>query len=494
MACPEKVNTVIYYKFAHLIYRKLKIERFWNKTESVQKIQIIIYVVFFQLFVLCATGQVPNTLYFMKEAPQASFLNPAFSPEADFVVGLPLVSGVSIGFNNNLELKNVTEEGCGILSDTLRFDFNSFYDLLGERGKVNFEANASMLFVGIKSEKRYYSISVNEKAFFRGSFDKKFVEYFKLGSKEYYGSDSGLGSLDFDIAQYREFAFAFSEQSENKKLVYGARMKLLFGRMNMSAGQLEFQLETSAADESLYLVPSGAVDISGPIRFETDTVERSTRMKADLQGSDYIFNFRNLGLAGDLGFDYKINQQASISASLIDLGFIRFAKKNFILDAQYALEYPRDSLTQTADLLAPDYMSGNQAIYAFRDSIPFMTTAEATGKSQYVVLPMKLYLGASLNLNKDITLGFLQKLYFQEDFFNFVSTVSAQALLSDGFAITGSCSVMQDSYFNLGLGGSYKTKVIHVYFATDNIFSLAAPSSVKNLNLQFGINLFINSE
>ena len=59
----------------------------------VQHRNIFFLIVFF-FFAFHSKAQKSNTLYFLDNVPAASFLNPAFSPENDFVIGLPFISGL----------------------------------------------------------------------------------------------------------------------------------------------------------------------------------------------------------------------------------------------------------------------------------------------------------------------------------------------------------------------------------------------------------------
>ncbi|NQU85118.1 MAG: hypothetical protein HQ541_05095 [Mariniphaga sp.] len=432
-------------------------------------------------------------MYFTDDVPAASFLNPAFSPENDFVIGLPFISGINIGFNNDFKLNEITQKGYGIFSDTLKFNFDSFYNVIDDKNKTSFEADVSMFYMGIRDGKNYYSVTINEKGFFRGEFDKRFVEFFTKGTKLYFGSESNLGGLSFNVAQYREYGLGVSRRV-NKKLSYGAKLKVLFGRVHMNSENLQFGLKTSSDEEALILNPFGDVKISGPVRFETDTVEQSVRLRSELNASDYFFNLKNIGAAADIGIKYQYNNQLSLSASVIDIGFLRFSKKNYIMDTGFELRYEKDELTQAFIPGQFDYLSPNSALYAFRDSIPFMTTATASGKTQFTSLPVKLYLGANYVLNNEWTFGFVGKLYFLKNYSYSAFTVSAQTYFTNDFRLIFSNSLIRKSILNPGIGCIYKTKIIHAYFVADNIFSVIAPSSVKNLNLQLGINLLINNE
>lgn len=454
---------------------------------------IILFFTFCFLF-FSVKAQKANSLYFLENTPSASLLNPAFSGENDFVIGLPFVSGVNIGFHNDFKLKDAIQDGYGFFSDTMQFNFNSFYGVMGEQNRINFEADISMFYLGIRKGKNFYSVSVNEKAYFRGDIGKPFIEYFTKGTKPYYGNDSEIGNLTFNIGQYREYGLGISRKV-NKKFTYGARIKLLFGRIRMASENLNFKLKTSESEEALYLTPSGNVEISGPVRFETDTLEQSVRLRSDLNTSDYFFNFSNLGMATDLGIKYQYNSDINFSVGITDVGFLRFSKKNYIMEAEYELRYAKDSLTQASD---PerwyDYSGPNSSIYAFRDSIPFMTSAAVSSKAQIQAVPVKLYIGANYLANRNWTFGFVGKMYFLKDYFYSAATISAQTTFNKNFKVVFSNSIIRNSLINPGFACSYESDFILAYFATDNIYSVIAPSGVKNLNLQFGVNLLINSE
>lgn len=460
---------------------------------NLKPIRNIFLLAFSGLSAVVSEAQNSNTLCFLKDVPQAASMNPSFCPESNFVVGLPVLSGVNIGFNNDFRLNNTVQKGNGVLSDTLRFNFDKLYNVTGEHSKINFELNASMFYLGVRKGKNFYSFTVNEKGFFRGQFDKNFIEYFKNGIKSYYGSNTGLGNISFNIGQYREFGFGLSHKA-GKKLMYGTKLKILFGRLNMNSDQVGFQIHSIPGDQKLYFIPSGDVNISGPVRFEKDTVDQGTRMIHDLNAGDYVFNFRNLGFAADLGMNYQVNSQLNLSASLIDLGFLRFTKKNFLMNVGNSLIYDKENLTQASQPDSSDFLSSNAALYAFRDSIPYMTSAKPIHKAQLVPLPAKFYFGGEYSVGREWTLGLTGKLYFLREYFYSAVTLSARTYLSDRFLFTFSNTLIRNSFVNPGAGFEYKSGLFNIYFATDNIFSLTSASYLKNLNLQFGINLLLGNE
>lgn len=433
-----------------------------------------------------------NSLYFLKGTAQVSLLNPAFIPDNEFIVGIPLLSGVSVGFKNDFRIGDIITQGSGILSDTLKFDFNSFSKSVKNQSKYAFDAGILMFYAGLKSGKNFYSVEVSEKGYFRGEFDKSFVEYFEKGVAPYYGSDDDLGGLSFDLGQYREVGFGFSRQPD-KKFSYGLRLKFLFGRMNLSSGSVAFNIR-SEPGENLYLGSSGQVDIAGPLKYDVDTVQGTVKARRDLQTNDYYFNLSNSGLGMDAGFVYKTSNAFSFSASVNYSGIIRFSKKHFSLTAQNDLEYNADSLLNAHNPSDPRYLKGNQALLAFRDSIPYMVVATPGGKALWEYLPATIYLGADYRIDKRTSVGFVQKVFLAKRFSTYFATLGLTSEVTKGLTLSGTYSVMPQSYFNLGIGAVYKISAAQFVFASDNIFSLASPNRAKNLNLHFGINLLINRD
>ncbi len=442
----------------------------------------------FGLFLYHTGAQNSQTFYFMEDAPGAALMNPAFAPDDDLVLGLPVISGISIGFHNDFKLKNLYSKGNSLFSsDTAKMDLNSFYDVLSGQNAVNIKADALMFYFGIRNKKNQYSFFMNEKAWFQGQFDKKLVKFFMEGTKPYYeeGTDTDLGIFSFDIMQYREFGLGISRKVTNK-LTGGAALKILFGRIHMEAEELAFQIQTSPAVEKLYIRPSGEIYISGPVSYEKDTVDQSERLKSEVIPADYFFNFRNLGVAADLGIRYQYNERFRFSASVTDLGFLHFSKNNYLVHAANSLEYEKESLTQ---VIGPEdsYLFRK----AFRDSIPFMTHSESTD-ARVIPLPVNLYLGGNYRIDRKWEVGFSGKLCILKNSVYPVATLAAKASFSDNSTLIFSNSIIRGRYINPGFGWSYTSPIMHFYVVTDNIVALFSPSSVKNLNLQLGINLLLN--
>jgi len=444
----------------------------------------------FGLFLYHTGAQNSQTFYFMEDAPGAALMNPAFAPEDDLVLGLPVISGTSIGFHNDFKLKNLYSKGNGLFSsDTAKMDLESFYDVLSGQNAVNSKAEVAMFYFGIRNKKNYYSFFMNEKAWFRGQFDKKFIEYFRKGTKPYYGTDTDMGNFSFNIMQYREFGLGISRKV-TKKLTCGAALKMLFGRIHMEAEELAIQIQTIQTsppnEKKLYIMPSGEIYISGPVSYVKDTVDQSERLKSEVIPADYFFNFRNLGVAADLGIRYQYNERFNFSASVTDLGFLHFSKKNYLVHAAYGLEYTKESLTQ---------VTGPEDSYlfrkAFRDSIPFMTHSESTD-ARVIPLPVNLYLGGNYRIDRKWEAGFSGKLCILKNSVYPVATLAARASFSDNSTLIFSNSIIRGRYINPGLGWSYASRIMHFYVVTDNMVALFSPSSVKNLNLQLGINLLLN--
>lgn len=444
----------------------------------------------FGLGVFQLGAQNSQTFYFMEEAPGAGLLNPAFAPEHDLVIGLPVISGARIGFHNDFALNDLFSKGYGFFSDTAKINLNSFYDVLSGQNALNIKANVAMFYFGVRNKQNYYSFFMNEKALFRGQFDKKLIQYFMEGTKPYYGTDTDLGNLSFSIIQYRETGLGISRKV-TKRLTWGAALKILFGRIHIEADPINIRLQTSLVDEKLYLRPSGEMYISGPVRYEKDTLDQSDRLKSEVHPTDYFFNFRNLGVAADLGIRYQYSEDFSFSASVTDLGFLHFSKKNYLVHAAHDLEYTKESLTQSSIPDASDYFPSDSVMMAFRDSIPFMTYSEPAG-AQVVPLPVNVYLGGNYRIDRRWEIGFSGKLCIHRKSVYPVATLAARASLSDNSTFVFSNSIIRNRYINPGFGWTYTSRIMHFYFVTDNIVTLFSPSSVKNLNLRLGIHLLLN--
>jgi hypothetical protein len=105
-----------------------------------------------------------------------------------------------------------------------------------------------------------------------------------------------------------------------------------------------------------------------------------------------------------------------------------------------------------------------------------------------MALPTKIYLGGTFAVNRNFNLGILDRIYSNGGISKNTLTFSANALLGNFFSLTGSYSMIDDSYNNLGLGVALRLGFMQLYVVSDNLMALNDPAKAEFVSARFGMN------
>jgi hypothetical protein len=108
-----------------------------------------------------------------------------------------------------------------------------------------------------------------------------------------------------------------------------------------------------------------------------------------------------------------------------------------------------------------------------------------------VTIPTKIFLGGTYQINNKLNIGLLDRYYKSRDISKNTITVSANALLGNFFSLSGSYSMIGNTYNNLGLGMALRLSGSQVYFVSDNLLALANPAKANFVNVRVGLNLLL---
>ena len=175
------------------------------------------------------------------------------------------------------------------------------------------------------------------------------------------------------------------------------------------------------------------------------------------------------------GLDYL-----TLFGSINDLGLMRWSSELNNLEVQQSFSY--SGFTED-DLDTPDYVG------LMMDSLRNSYSMNLTQETYYAILPLKTYVGATFDINSRIQAGILQRnLLYKWRLFPSL-TISANMELTDYLSLTASYSYNKYSFSNFGAGLTLGSNNVQFYMATDNLAAIK-PTSVRNVNLKFGFNLF----
>lgn len=277
-----------------------------------------------------ASAQTINSAYFTTDYKFRHDLNPAFGNEQNYV-SLPALGNISVNTHGNFGVGDVLfdnplyRQGSDKKKTTFMNPYISAEEALkgfstGDN-KVTGNVDLAILSAGFKAFGGYNTIELGARTSFGVSLPYQLFEFAKnTGNKTY-----DIGDVHANALSYVQLAFGHSRQI-NDRLRLGAKVKLLFG-----AGRADIKMQNLKAD----LAPNDKWTVSGEgvanvsmkgFTYKETTEEyndpgRGTYTKVDDVDVDGA-GLGGFGMALDLGGVYKINDDWTVSAAVVDLGFI----------------------------------------------------------------------------------------------------------------------------------------------------------------------------
>lgn len=422
------------------------------------------------------------TLYNMNVVPQRTYLNPALIPQGGKIsVGLPLLSSEQLSIRNSgFKYSDVIKHGD---DDSLHLDMDNMLSKLSTNNYLNINYNPDILSFGIAVDKNYFSFNVTEKIDVRFRYPKAFMEFLWKGNGAYLDKEMKF-DFGLDFSHYREYGLGFAREI-NDKLSVGGKVKYLYGMENFSIKRSDISVMTAADDYAITAKANIEINSCGIASDSTSP---------EFNASQYAFSRKNSGFGLDLGGVYKATEKLTVSASILDLGFINWKDNptNYVSHDQNAqFTYKGFELNQ---LINSDSSSTDDIGKALGDSLSKIFKIDTLHSNYKTNLSSQIYLGGNYSLTEKSTAGvILYGQVFDKKVHPGIA-LSYNHQLANWVNVSATYSMYNKSYTNLGLGVALKGGPVQFYIVTDNIFGMILPQHTKNIQLHFGINLLFGKK
>ncbi len=306
---------------------------------KILRLGLLIPFIFISSFGITQTTT--NSLYFMRGVPQQYQVNPAFQPECNKFFGLPGLSPLIVKVQNSpFALKDVVYYNKE-LDSLITFlhplgDKQAFLALLNDNNFLNAELFINMASMGFRLNKMYFTFDITERILTQLTYPD---DYIRL---PIFGPDSGMvydfNNFGLDINVFNEISMGISRKIGDK-LTIGVRGKLMLGQVNLNTKLFDVTLSTN---ENSWLLHSNiSLNTSAP--YLADYVSLASMAPIDIilgkmdsidignptpeEIKNMVINPKNFGLGFDIGADYRVTDWLQVSASIIDLGRIKWRNK-----------------------------------------------------------------------------------------------------------------------------------------------------------------------
>ena len=296
---------------------------------------------------------------------------------------------------------------------------------------------------------------------------------------DYLGINETINGQKLEINSYAEVGLGFARNITDR-LAVGGKVKMLLGIGNLKLNINQIHVETPS-------VGSSGVTSKASIQVDA-TLENSSKLLElpENENGDYIdeidfgsFGFAGYGGAIDLGVSYKLLDKLTLSASVLDLGFIKWSKSNTSI--------ARANAEQTYDLLDPasqqEFMNIVNSGEILNYDMLKLKTEEASEKSRTRGLTSTMVLGAEYALLNDwLVVGALYTGRFAKPKTLNELTFSACIRPTNAFNVAASYSVLQGAGKTFGLA----LKLGPFFAGTDYMFF---GKNTKNVNAYLGVSI-----
>lgn len=292
-----------------------------------------------------AQAQYLRSSYFMEGTSARLQLNPGLQPTRGYF-NVPIIGSFNMSASSNVlgtsDIIDLMDSGSDLYSN------DKLFDRLKADNRLNVNLNTDILSFGWYRGKGFWSVNVGLRADFGAALAKdmfsmmRTMNGFALEDVAGTNQSYSLSNQTLNMKAYAEVGLGYSRRI-TEKLTVGGRVKVLLGlaRAEMNINQFDLNLDVPNPQYTNYadyesrgeLSPSdwyGAhYDYSANGNVITTLKGGGMTFDNDGMIDNFDLDAGDLGIAGsgfgiDLGASYKVWDNLTVSASILDLGFLKW--------------------------------------------------------------------------------------------------------------------------------------------------------------------------
>lgn len=290
-----------------------------------------------------AQAQYLRSSYFMEGTSARLQLNPGLQPTKGYF-NMPIIGSFNMSASSNVlgtsDIIDLMDSGSDLYSN------DKLFDRLKADNRLNVNLNTDILSFGWYRGKGFWSVNVGLRADFGAALAKdmfsmmRTMNGFALEDVAGTNQSYSLSNQTLNMKAYAEVGLGYSRRI-TEKLTVGGRVKVLLGlaRAEMNINQFDLDLEVPNLRNYQDDASRGELSPSDWYGAHYDysangnviTTLKGGGMTFDNDGmiDDFDLDAGDLGIAGsgfgiDLGASYKVWDNLTVSASILDLGFLKW--------------------------------------------------------------------------------------------------------------------------------------------------------------------------
>lgn len=451
-------------------------------------------------------AQNKQIMYDFKEVPQAMLLNPGIETGLNMYVGVPLLSGISFQAGSSGASVNDFFANDGLdINDKIReralYGMKPTDDLSGTY-------QVEILNVGFRSKKNpdnFYSFGIYNEGDAIGYWFKDYAILGFEGNADRLNQRFDLSHLKTRGEMVNVFHFGINKRIDNK-LIVGVRGKLYSSIFSFKSTKNKGYFVTTPGENNLL-----ASTLVADMQLQTSGLNSIKDANDDGTGVGNILTKRgllggDLGVGVDLGFTYQLNRKTTVTASILDLGFIMHSTdvRNYTLKGQATVEGVEVILPE--DLIG----TGRDFWQELVDEVDGLIPYEENQDSYISFRPTKLYGSIRYNFgeqNRSMqdcdckaggsrgSLGYPNAVGGQLYVINrprgpqVAVTGFYQRNFGKAISLKTTYTVDKYSATNIGFGANLNLGPVNLYAMADNLVGYRNLAASQYASFQLGINV-----
>lgn len=415
-------------------------------------------------------------MYLMHDIPQSSFLNPAVQIDCSWFLGIPGFSSAHLSYSNTaFTYMDLTEGNT--------WNLEQVEGQMHRRDLFGGELAIQLIAIGHRQKFNYFTFSIDDRANAYQTVPRSLVSTALYGNFPSAGSPVGLDGLRSKGIYLRQYTLGASRVI-NPSLKIGIRLKLLFGKSEISTGPSELGLYTDENTFDLLADGNYSLNTSLPMTVEQDAAGNITGITwNEVNYAEFLLNRQNPGIAMDVGVIYRYDRKLTLSASILDLGGLRWRSDLNNINSEGTFIY--DALDYNGDVISRAFLDD------FIDSLQNAFDASVSEQAYSSLLPTQVFLGASYGLREKLSLGLVNRNLILRSKLHSSITLSATAELTPRILGTLSWSYLNNSIRNLGAVLALRGAGFQFHLSSDNLLGFLQPFDTRTLNFRMGFNVLL---
>lgn len=292
-----------------------------------------------------AQAQYLRSSYFMEGTSARLQLNPGLQPTRGYF-NVPIIGSFNMSASSNVlgtsDIIDLMDSGSDLYSN------DKLFDRLKADNRLNVNLNTDILSFGWYRGKGFWSVNVGLRADFGAALAKdmfsmmRTMNGFALEDVAGTNQSYSLSNQTLNMKAYAEIGLGYSRRI-TEKLTVGGRVKVLLGlaRAEMNINQFDLNLDVPNPQYANYADYESRGELSPSDWYGSHydysangnviTTLKGGGMTFDNDGmiDNFDLDAGDLGIAGsgfgiDLGASYKVWDNLTVSASILDLGFLKW--------------------------------------------------------------------------------------------------------------------------------------------------------------------------